>query len=77
MCSVYLHEEEQEVTLPADCLGRIAPSKQDKVKVVGGNCDRGCIGNLINIDGEDGIVKITATEQLRILPLQFLAKIAV
>ena len=45
--------------------------------MVGGNCDRGCIGSLINIDGEDGIVKITATEQLRILPLQYLAKITV
>ncbi|XP_062504136.1 transcription elongation factor SPT5-like [Corticium candelabrum] len=77
MCAIYLYEEEQDVTLPVDCLGRVAPAKQDKVKVVGGNCDRGCIGSLINIDGEDGIVKITATEQLRILPLQYLAKITV
>ena len=33
------------------------------------------IGTLINIDGADGIIKITATDQLRILPLEFLVKI--
>lgn len=31
MCSIYLYEEEQEVTLPADSLGRVPPAKQDKV----------------------------------------------
>ena len=31
MCAIYLYEEEQDVTLPVDCLGRVAPAKQDKV----------------------------------------------
>lgn len=37
--------------------------------------DRECTGTLINIDNEDGIIKMDKTEQLKILPLKHLAKI--
>lgn len=45
-----------------------------QVKVIFGD-DRERIGTLINIDDPDGIIKMEQTEQLKILPLKFLAKI--
>ena len=38
--------------------------------------DRESIGKLISIDGYDGIVKMEADRQLKILQLRFLAKVA-
>lgn len=38
--------------------------------------DRECTGTLINIDAEDGIIKMDRNEQLKILPLKHLAKIS-
>ena len=45
-----------------------------QVKVILGD-DRERIGTLINIDDPDGIIKMDQTEQLKILPLKFLAKL--
>ena len=37
--------------------------------------DRERVGTLINIDDPDGIIKMDQTEQLKILPLKYLAKL--
>ena len=44
-----------------------------QVKVILGD-DRERTGTLINIDAPDGIIKMDQTEQLKILPLKYLAK---
>ena len=44
-----------------------------QVKVLQGN-DRDLTGTLINIDDADGIIKMDRNDQLKILPLGFLAK---
>lgn len=53
---------------------RVTLSHCLQVKVIFGD-DRERIGTLINIDDPDGIIKMEQTEQLKILPLKFLAKI--
>ena len=37
--------------------------------------DRERVGILINIDDPDGIIKMDQTDQLKILPLKYLAKL--
>lgn len=37
--------------------------------------DRERVGTLINIDDPDGIIKMDQNDQLKILPLKFLAKL--
>lgn len=45
-----------------------------QVKVIFGD-DRERVGTLINIDDPDGIIKMDQTDQLKILPLKYLAKL--
>ena len=45
-----------------------------QVKVIMGD-DRERVGTLINIDDPDGIIKMDQNDQLKILPLKFLAKL--
>ena len=54
---------------------RVAPGKKDPVKVVTGQL-AGETGTLIGIDGEDGIVKMDANTDIKILDLESLAKLA-
>ena len=44
------------------------------MKVIFGD-DRERVGTLINIDDPDGIIKMDQTDQLKILPLKYLAKL--
>ena len=50
-------------------------SRSRQVKVISGD-DRDNIGTLINIDDKDGIIKMDRTDQLKILPLEFLGKLS-
>ncbi|KAK3743846.1 hypothetical protein QZH41_011853, partial [Actinostola sp. cb2023] len=75
ICTVYLYDEKRNISIPAANIDSVEPSKLEKVKVITGD-DRECTGTLINIDAEDGIIKMDRTEQLKILPLKHLAKIS-
>ncbi|XP_077978109.1 transcription elongation factor SPT5-like [Glandiceps talaboti] len=79
MCSVFIQDEDRVVTMHCDHLEPVMPSKQDKVKVILGE-DRESTGILINIDGQDGIVKMDqggTDVQLKILQLRHLGKLVV
>jgi len=55
-------------------LERVPPGKKDQVKVVTGQL-AGETGTLIGIDGEDGIVKMDANTDIKILDLESLCKL--
>ena len=65
----------ETVTVGVGDLERVAPGKKDPVKVVTGQL-AGETGTLIGIDGEDGIVKMDANTDIKILDLESLAKLA-
>ncbi|CAH3030076.1 unnamed protein product [Porites evermanni] len=72
-CTVYLYDEKRDVSVSIHNVDPGEPIKQDKVKVILGD-DRERTGTLINIDDPDGIIKMDQTDQLKILPLKYLAK---
>lgn len=75
MCSVYIPEIDRTVSVAGGNLEPTVPGKNDKVKVILGE-DREMTGELISIDDKDGIVRMDADNQLKILQLRFLGKIA-
>jgi len=75
LCNVYLPEEKRTVTIPSVHLEPRLPVKTDKVKVILGE-DREATGELISIDDKDGIVRMDADKQLKILQLRYLGTIA-
>jgi transcription elongation factor SPT5 len=74
--SVYLFDDGQEVDIPMTFLEPVPPVKNDKVKCIGGS-NTGCTGVLMNIDIEDGIVKLDSDHSLKIIALSELAKLVV
>lgn len=73
-CTVYLYDEKRDVSVSINNVDTGEPVKLDKVKVIMGD-DRERVGTLINIDEPDGIIKMDQNDQLKILPLKFLAKL--
>lgn len=53
----------------------VIPQKRDTFKVLQGE-DRGRIGNLLSIDGHEGVVKIDGNDEILMMNLDALAKIA-
>lgn len=75
MCSIYLLDEDRIVNVQSEHLEPVMPAKTDRVKVITGE-DRESTGVLINIDGEDGIVKMDLGQaDIKILSLNSLAKL--
>ena len=90
MCSVYLYKQGREVDFPINVIQLVTPQKQDKVstkwksqvlissvvvkvKILNG-MEKNSTGALINIDQDDGIVKMDADSTLKIISLDRLAK---
>ncbi|XP_072045475.1 transcription elongation factor SPT5-like [Amphiura filiformis] len=75
-CSVYIPEDERVITIPNNHLEPVMPAKSDRVKVILGD-DRESTGVLINIDRDDGIVKMDQVvgADIKILQLRNLAKL--
>ncbi|XP_078372534.1 uncharacterized protein LOC144656167 isoform X2 [Oculina patagonica] len=73
VCTVCLYDERRVVSIPIHTVDLTELNKQDKCKVILGD-NSGRTGVLINIDDSDGIIKMDWTDQLKILPLKFLAK---
>lgn len=73
-CSVGLYDENRTVLVSVDNIDPVELHIGDKCKVVVGD-ECSVRGTLINIDSPDGILKLEQTEQLKIFPLKFLAKL--
>jgi len=73
-CSVYLHEEERVVTIPACDLDPVVPSRGDKVKVILGDEDKDQSGQLLSIDSQEGVVKLDHSGDVKMLQLKYLCK---
>lgn len=75
-CRVTLTDRGNEsITVPNDSLEMVAPGKKDRLRVVGGEF-RGETGVLVGVYGNDGIVKMDVTMDIKILPMTNLAKMA-
>jgi len=78
-CKVLLDKDskgestKETISISKDLLERVVPVKKDKVIIVGGEMS-GEKGDLIGIDGADGIVKMTSNGDIKILNLHLLAK---
>lgn len=67
--------DEEVVTVLQGELEPVRPKKSDKIKITSGG-HRGLTGKLIGIDGNDGIVKLNDTLDVKILEMSSLAKLA-
>jgi transcription elongation factor SPT5 len=63
------------VTLSEDSLQPVVPQKRDGFKVLKGEY-RGNIGHLLSIDGDEGVVKIEGNDEILMLHLDSLCKLA-
>ncbi|XP_022782765.1 uncharacterized protein LOC111323609 isoform X2 [Stylophora pistillata] len=75
-CSVGLYDDNRTVLVSVDNIDPVELHRKDKCKVVFGD-ECSIRGTLINIDNPDGILKLERTEQLRVFPLKFLAKLVI
>ncbi|XP_074659963.1 transcription elongation factor SPT5-like isoform X2 [Tubulanus polymorphus] len=73
MCSLYLAEESRVVNVASEHLEPVRPRAGDKVKVLFGE-ERESTGNLLSIDGAEGVVK-TDQGNLKLLNLKNLCKV--
>ena len=67
-------EDGSEVSATRDELEVIRPAKKDKLIIIKGEL-AGQVGTLIGIDGADGIVKMAANADIKILDLEICAKL--
>jgi transcription elongation factor SPT5 len=75
-CRVQFHDLSGEVAfVPNDAMEPVAPNKKERLRVVRGE-HKGNNGTLIGVYGQDGIVKMEATQDIKILPMTMLAKLA-
>lgn len=63
------------VEVGADGVEPVKPAKKDKIVIIEGELT-GEVGTLIGIDAPDGIVKMSATSDTKILHLKVCAKMA-
>jgi len=57
MCTLYIPDEDKVISVASEHLEPVVPEKGDKVKVIIGE-DRECTGQMLSIDGQDGVVKL-------------------
>ncbi|KAJ9580689.1 hypothetical protein L9F63_024134, partial [Diploptera punctata] len=72
MCSVFLPEEDRVVNIVSEHLEPIVPQRSDQVKVIHGE-DREAVGQLLSIDNQEGVVKLTSGE-VKMLQLRYLCR---
>ena len=51
------------------------PQKKDRVRVVAGDDNRGAAGELIGVDGTDGVLKMDETQDVSIFHIETLARV--
>lgn len=74
MCSVFLPAEDRTVSIAADHLQPVQPSRGDRVKVIMGD-DRDSTGSLLSIDSQEGVVKLDQNGDVKMLQLKYLCKL--
>eukprot|EP01090_Pellita_catalonica_P006455 TRINITY_DN1667_c0_g2_i1.p1 TRINITY_DN1667_c0_g2~~TRINITY_DN1667_c0_g2_i1.p1 ORF type:complete len:622 (+),score=97.82 TRINITY_DN1667_c0_g2_i1:1344-3209(+) len=72
-CEVSLIESGDTLTVPVQNLEPVVPGKKDQIKIIKGQ-GKGSIGEIIGIDGADGIVKMEADLDIKILNLNLLGR---
>ncbi|XP_028399581.1 transcription elongation factor SPT5-like [Dendronephthya gigantea] len=73
--TVYLYDEKRDVSIPSKHLTALQPAKHDKVKLIHGD-DRDSTGTLIQIDGNDAIIKMDLNDKLVVCDISSLARLA-
>merc|ERR1719273_883328 len=73
MCSVFLNEEERTINIAAEHLQPVTPVRGDKIKVIMGE-DHDSTGHLLSIDGQEGVVKLDQSGDVKLLQMKFLCK---
>lgn len=73
-CSVFLPDEDRVMTLSAEFLQPVVPSRGDKVKVILGDEDKDQTGQLLSIDSQEGVVKLDHSGDVKMLQLKYLCK---
>jgi len=74
MCSVFLPDEDRTVSIAAEHLQPVQPTRGTKVKVILGE-DRDSTGLLLSIDSQEGVVKLDQNGDVKMLQLKYLCKI--
>lgn len=74
MCSVFLPDEDRTVSIAAEHLQPVQPTRGNKVKVILGE-DRDSTGLLLSIDSQEGVVKLDNNGDVKMLQLKYLCKI--
>jgi transcription elongation factor SPT5 len=72
MCTLFLPEEDKVISVASEHLEPVLPDKGDRVKVIIGD-EREFTGNLLSIDGLEGVVKLDRGN-LSMCPLNYLCK---
>ena len=65
----------ETIRIPDSHLKAVIPEKKDRFKIISGE-NRGKSGNLLSIDGHEGVVKIDENDEILMMNLDSLAKIA-
>lgn len=73
MSTVYLLKEDRVVNIVSEHLEPVCPRACDRVKIIFGD-DRESTGELISIDGSEGVVKIDGTGDIKLIQLRYLCK---
>lgn len=73
MCSLYMSHEERTINVLAEHLMPVKPIRGDKVKVILGD-DIEATGYLLSIDELEGVVKMDQSQDVKMLPLNYLCK---
>lgn len=72
---IHLLSTGESILIAEEFLVPVAPQKKDSFKVLSGE-DRGKIGTLLSIDGHEGVVKIEGVDDILMMNLDTLAKLA-
>jgi len=78
-CSLHLSEQDKTINIQLDFLEPTIPLKGDRVMVIYGGDDKGAVGRLLSIDGNEGVIKLEnrpEREEITMKQLRFLCKLA-
>jgi transcription elongation factor SPT5 len=71
---IILNESRVVESIPIDYLEPVKPEKKNSLKILLGEWE-GQLGQLISVDGEDGIVKLhSGSGEFKMIPFRYLAK---
>lgn len=72
-CAVFLESEDRTVSVLGEHLEPVLPQRGDRVKFLVGE-DREATGQLLSIDSQEGVVKMDASDEIKMIPLNYLCK---